>query len=235
MPILSNAKKYQTLFEDLSLSLQAGEPALIGFAKDLATNTRLIEAVDRVWPKTLPVEQQKLLEDAEIRKDLAVCLTEMEKAVDVVRKDAKTEESLKDAFNDVATLTSVAHAYLEKGTIGSIPSETMANLALNIGKLSKSGQTLSDAFKAENPTIVSLQKSMRENETSVAALKRIVPKTHGVLFLLEEGADGQCYAIELVSGTKLKFALEKVDFDEIKSAVDGKPAPKQKPGQGPSV
>lgn len=235
MPILSNPGKYRALFENLSVSLQEGEPALIGFAKDLAGNTKLIEAVDRVWPKTLPPEQKELLEDPEIRKELLICLGEMERAVDGVRKDAKTEKSLKEAFNDAASITSVARTYLEKGSFASIPSDTMVELALNIPKLSKVGQTLTEAFEAKNPTIVELQKSMRGNQASVDALKRIVPKTHGKLFLLEEDATGQGYAVELVSGGKMKFPLERVDYEEIKSALEGKPAPKQKPGQGPKV
>ncbi len=228
-----NQAKYKALGETLTDAFKAGDPAIVGLAQSMVENKKLIDAAKRVAPKVLPPQVQPLVQDKAVAADFLVVLTEVEKAVDAARKDPATDKSLTEAFNDVAAITAIVHTYLNTG---SVSPDLMMELSLNLDKYKKSGETLSAAYDAGDATVIKLAQTIKKNENVLGALKRVVPKTHGTLFRLEQDADGQGYAVELLSGNAMKFPLDKADYEEIRSALaPAKNIPKTDPPKGPSV
>jgi hypothetical protein len=221
-----NKEKYEAAGEVIADAFKAGDPAAIGFAQTLVSNQAILDAAKRVGPKLLPPAVQPLLQDKAIAADMFVVLGELELALDAAKKNPAVEKSLREAFNDVATAAAAVHTTLETGAISPA---LITQFALNAEKYRKSGQVLSDSFEAKDPAIEGFAQSLRKNE-KIGALKRVVPKTHGVLFKLEQDASGQGYAVELLSGNGVKFPLDKADFDEIKAALKGAPKPFKGPG-----
>jgi hypothetical protein len=233
--------KKEKISEAFVEAFDAGDPAIIGLAQSLTGNKKFLGSLDtlgKVLPGFISPQAQQILvlvEDKAIRSDLAIIVAELQKSVNAASKDPATDEKLKEAFLGVDTSISAFSAYLKNLSLLDVPQSLMMDFVTNQKQYAKGGEVLAEAFKAKDPAVVNLAESLRANENALAALKRIVPKTHGNLFRLEKDADGQGYAVELVSGKGIKFALEKADFDEIRSALDAAPAPKNQPSPKPGV
>lgn len=230
MGLLKNKDKYEALGDTFSDAFKAGDPVVIAMTQSMIANETFMAALKRVGPKLLPPEVQPLLQDKTIAADMLIIVAEMEAALAVACKSPETDKSLQEAFNDVAKASGIVRAYLDTG---SVAPALITELALNVDKYRQSGQTLSDSYDAGNPVVITLAESLKKNEKILGAIKRTVPKAHGTLFKLEMGADGQGYAVELLSGNFTKFPLEKADYEEIKSAIAA--AKNQPKPKGPSV
>lgn len=184
--------------------------------------------------KFLSPETQKVvsillpfLKDKEIANDLDIVLTEIEKTLAASSKNPKADRRLRDAFNDVAHLSSVGKSYLKEGKISFL---TAAKLAGNKGRFKDSSRILHDAFVAQQPDTVAFTQSLKTNEAFYNAVKRLLLKTNGKLFRLEPGENGGGYAVDLMTEKCVKIPLKKEDYEEIQKAL----ASAQKPPSPPA-
>ncbi|MCE9508399.1 MAG: hypothetical protein K8R48_08855 [Alphaproteobacteria bacterium] len=194
-----------------------------------------IPAMDMItfFAKFLSPETQKVvslllpfLKDKEVAGDLNIVLTEIEKALAASSKNPKTDKRLKEAFNDVAQLSSVGKAYLKDGKISIF---TAAKLASNKGRFKDSSRILHDAFVAQQPDTVAFSQTLKTNDAFYNAVKRLLLKTNGKLFRLEPGENGGGYAVDLMTEKCVKIPLKKEDYEEIQKALASPKNPSSPP------
>jgi hypothetical protein len=157
-----------------------------------------------------------LLKEKEITDDLNIVLTEIEKMLAASSKNPKTDKRLREAFNDVAQLSSVGKSYLKDGKISFL---TAAKLAANKGRFKDSSRILRDAFNAQQPDTLAFTQALKTNDAFNNAVKRLVVNTNGRLFRLEAGENGGGYAVGLVTGKSMKIPLKKEEYEEIQKAL----------------
>ena len=158
-----------------------------------------------------------LLQEKEIADDLGIVLTEIEKTLAASSKNpAAADKRLRDAFNDVADLSSVGKTYLRDGKISIF---TAAKLASNKSRFKDSSRILRDAFNAQHPDTTAFSQCLRANDAFYNAVKRLVVNTNERLFRLEAGENGGGYAVELLTGKAMKVPLKKEEYEEIQKAL----------------
>jgi hypothetical protein len=175
----------------------------------------LLKIISKIPGVEIPEQVPKALANKEIARDLNVILSEAAPLFDAAAKSPATDASLKSVFNDVAAVLPAVSTYLRDGKLS-------LSTGLQIGptflRLSKANKTMKDAFNKPDPAISVILDSLLGNTKVQEALTRILTKPEGKgLFLLEEGADGQGYAVEQLSGSNLKFPLTKENYATIKA------------------
>ncbi|MBI3442017.1 MAG: hypothetical protein HY052_09515 [Proteobacteria bacterium] len=176
----------------------------------------------------------EILKDQSVVDDLVIALTEVEKEISKVSNNPAIDKGLKEAFNDAALVASAGKTYIKDRKI---PMMAGAKLVASKGRITDNMRTLGAAFKARQPACVAFSESLKQNAAFSSSVKRLVEKKNGELFRLEDGENGQGYAVELITGNSVKILLEKNDYEEIKKTfIDKKdspaPKPKQPPGPG---
>lgn len=175
--------------------------------------------------KVLP-QIEKLLEDDAVVSDLIIVFEEMEKGLDVTSRLPAADKKLKNAFNDAATIASVGKNYLKDGKVSMM---TMAKLASGKNRMKDNMAFLANSFKEKQPVTLAFANAMKGNTTFSEAIKRLVVRTHGSMFCLEAGENGQGYAVELLTGQSMRVPLEKEDYAELQKAIYGQPNPPTPP------
>jgi len=191
-----------------------------------------------ILKKLLPSQVQKILPQIEellknevLVSDLIIALEEIEKEIDIASKKPATDKKLRNAFNDAASVVSVGKNYLKNGSISMF---SVAKLASGNGRIKDNVQLLVEAFNAKQPSTLCFTQSLKDNAVFSGAFKRLVLKTNGNLFRLETGENGECHAIELLTGQSMRVHLEKADYEEIQKALETGKAPPAPP-KGPEV
>lgn len=169
---------------------------------------------------------EQLLRDKSIVADLLIVTEEIEKEINAAVKNPATDKKLKNAFNDAAWITSTGKTYLKNGNLSIL---TVTKLATSKGSIKKSFQTLHESFKTQQPVTIAFSEAVKKNTAFSAAIKRLVSRTNGKIFRLEDGENGQGYAIELVTGKEIKVLIEKVDYAEIKKTLFDQKTPPTPP------
>lgn len=156
---------------------------------------------------------EQLLEDKAIVDDLLIVAEQLEKEIDAAAKNPAADKKLKNAFNDAAWVVSSGKNYLKDGSLSML---TITKLVASKGRIKDNFHMLHDSFRAKQSVSVAFSEAVKKNTTFSAAIKRLVSKTNGKLFRLEEGENGEGYAVELLTGNEMKVLIEKADYEEIK-------------------